>query len=71
MCENVTDIKLAAALVAADKDRWVTKDGRRLLLAEMSKDHLTSCITLIENLGRVWRARWLPKLRAELARRAA
>ena len=48
---------------------WITRDGRRLKVGQMSDAHLRNCIARIERL-RTWRAHWLPRLKLELVIRS-
>lgn len=43
---------------------WTCRDGRQLLVAEMSDEHLTNCIAMIIRTG--WRAHFLDRLLLEL-----
>jgi len=50
-----------------DKNIWTTKDGRKLNICEMSTQHLTNTIALINRKdNRKVKAMWIPKLQKEL-----
>ena len=44
---------------------WLTRDGRRMHLWEMSESHIVNCIRMIER-NNDWRRKWLPRLNLEL-----
>lgn len=46
---------------------WRTEDGRMLKLKEMHIDHLQNCLAMCER--QAWRARYIPRLKEEIARR--
>jgi len=43
---------------------WTCRDGRQLLVSEMSDQHLANCVRLIQLTG--WRRRYLDRLLLEL-----
>lgn len=49
---------------------WVTKEGRRLRLDDMTTDHLRHCVVKIIFSRFRWRARFLRAMLAELEIRA-
>jgi len=54
---------------AVPEPRWLCKDGRQLLLREMTTDHLFNCLNKIRREG--WRADWQHRMLAELEKRSA
>lgn len=45
--------------------RWVCKDGRRMLIAEMADSHLANAIAMVERSKTAWRFQSLPRLYLE------
>lgn len=47
---------------------WVTKDGRRIAVCDMTTDHIVNCIRMIESPENTkgWRRRYLDRLNLEL-----
>lgn len=45
---------------------WVTKDGRRIPVRQMTDSHLTNAIRLIIRSGGSWRREYLDRLLLEL-----
>jgi hypothetical protein len=49
---------------------WVTRDGRRIVVAQMATSHIQHCIAKIERSGGRWRGEYLERLRLEVAVRS-
>ena len=51
---------------------WETRDGTRIVVSDMTTDHINRCITSIENgrYGKGWRRGYPARLRLELVIRA-
>jgi hypothetical protein len=46
--------------------RWLTRDGRVVLISEMDEGHLRNCIERIKRSKVPWRTEYLPLLELEL-----
>jgi hypothetical protein len=52
---------------------WVTKDGKRLRVSQMTTSHIINCINKIQRHmahGKPWRTEYLERLNLELELRA-
>lgn len=45
---------------------WRTRDGRALLVSQMTLSHVINAIRLIERSGGRWRSEYLERLKIEL-----
>lgn len=45
---------------------WVCRDGRRMLVKEMTNSHLANSIARIRRSPKGWRREWLPRLELEV-----
>lgn len=45
---------------------WITRDGQRLLVSQMTTSHINNAIAMIQRSNRGWRRSYLERLELEL-----
>lgn len=48
---------------------WVTRDGQRLLVSNMTTSHIVNALRMIDRHGNTWRADYRERLEIELVAR--